>query len=80
MNFDSIPSLGYLSPSVTGTDLAYPYTLPDASLNSNMKKIFIILPDEQEALEIIGQKFDHTSTVPRYNRHGTLLFYVLSSE
>jgi hypothetical protein len=80
MNFDSIPSLAYLSPSVTGTDLAYPYSLPDASPNSNMKKIFIILPDEQEALEIIGQKFDHTSTVQRYNRHGTLLFYVLSSE
>ena len=80
MNFDSIPSLAYLSPSVTGTDLEYPYALPDPSQNSNMKKIFIILPDEQEALEIIGQKFDHTSTVPRYNRHGTLLFYVLSSE
>ena len=80
MNFDSIPSLAYLSPSVTGTDLAYPYSLPDAAKNSNMKKIFIILPDEQVALDIIGQNFDHTSTVPRYNRHGTLLFYVLSSE
>ena len=80
MNFDSIPSLAYLSPSITGTDLVYPYALPDPSPNSNIKKVFIILPDEQEALEIIGQNFDHTLTVPRYNRHGTLLFYVLLSE
>lgn len=80
MNFDSIPSLAYLSPSITGTDLVYPYALPDPSPNSNIKKVFIILPDEQEALEIIGQYFDHTLTVPRYNRHGTLLFYVLLSE
>lgn len=80
MNFDSIPSLAYLSPSITGTDLIYPYALPDPWPNSNIKKVFIILPDEQEALEIIGQNFDHTLTVPRYNRHGTLLFYVLLSE
>jgi hypothetical protein len=80
MNFDSIPSLAYLSPSITGTDLVYPYALPDPSPNSNIKKVFIILPDEQEALRIIGQNFDHTLTVPRYNRHGTLLFYVLLSE
>ena len=80
MNFDSIPSLAYLIPSATATDLAFPYALSDTSPSINIKKIFVILPDEQEALEIIGQKLNHTLTVPRYNRHGTLLFYVLSSE
>jgi hypothetical protein len=34
----------------------------------------------QVALIPLGQKFDHTFTISRYNRHGTLLFYVRSSE
>ena len=75
MYFDSIPSLAYLNPDARGEDLAYPYDI--SHLDRNEKRVFIVLPEFQEAITAIASSLEQATVRPRYNRHGKLLFYMI---
>ncbi len=79
MGFDSIPSLAYLLPGVTGRDLAPPYDLPDASDPMPDHRVFIVLPEQAQALQTLEARYGPGQVTKRYNRLGRLLFYVLTT-
>jgi hypothetical protein len=76
LHIDSLTSLRYQLPEVAGWNLEPPYDLPDAAGPMETRRLFIILPEQVNARLEIEAKYTGGSTVPRYNRHGHLLFYV----
>ncbi len=74
MRFDSFPSLFYLYPAAQGQDLAAPYLLPDSGEADSTAPIFIVLPEEVQALDAIERLHGPGQTLQRYNRKGQLLF------
>jgi hypothetical protein len=79
MGFDSIPSLAYLLPGVTGHDLAPPYDLPSASATTSDDRVFIVLPEQAQALQTLEARYGPGQVTKRYNRLGRLLFFVLTT-
>jgi hypothetical protein len=75
MDFDSIPSLAYLLPGVQATNLDSIEDIDPATLEGE-RSFFIILPDEIELRTAVQQSFNDANPIPRYNRHGDLLFYL----
>jgi 4-amino-4-deoxy-L-arabinose transferase-like glycosyltransferase len=73
---DSLTSLHYQLPEVTAWDLEPPYELPATAGPMETRRLFVILPEQVGARLEIESKYTVGSTVPRYNRHGHLLFYV----
>ncbi len=76
MFFNSIPSLPYLLPGMTGEDLEPPFNLPDEKASPPGPSLFFILPEQTMALEKIPERYNPGVTSTRYNRHERLLFYV----
>ncbi len=75
MEFDSIPSLAYLLPGVQATELSSMEDLDPADTEGE-RTFVITLPEEIELRTAIQQTFDDANPIPRYNRHGDLLFYL----
>jgi 4-amino-4-deoxy-L-arabinose transferase-like glycosyltransferase len=75
MGFQSIPSLQYLLPGAEATDLTEPTQLSPGLVDSHARSVFFILPEESEMRTLIEDQFTGGITIPRYNRHGILLFY-----
>lgn len=74
MRFDSFPSLFYLFPAAQGQDLPAPYLLPASREAGSAEPIFIVLPEEVQALQAIEGRYGRGQTLQRYNRWGQLLF------
>jgi 4-amino-4-deoxy-L-arabinose transferase-like glycosyltransferase len=80
LHIDSLTSLHYQVPNITGWDLEPPYELPDTAGPMGTRRLFFILPEQISARLEIESKYTGGSTFPRYNRHGRLLFYVGSTD
>ncbi|MFN2149337.1 MAG: ArnT family glycosyltransferase [Anaerolineales bacterium] len=76
MSFYSIPSLPYLLPDVAGVDLEYPYEVPETVPQQDQPLLFIILPEQSSALELIHERYAPGKLSASYNRRGQLLFYL----
>jgi hypothetical protein len=79
LHIDSLASLHYQVPNVTGWDLDPPYELPDTAGPGGTRRLFFILPEQITARLEIESKYTGGLTFPRYNRHERLLFYVGST-
>ena len=75
MNFDSIPSITYLLPGAQARELDSIEDLDRASLEGE-RVYFITLPDEIDLRTALQKTFKDGIPIPRYNRHGDLLFYL----
>ena len=80
MSFYSIPSLPYLLPDVEGVDLPYPFEVPEAKSQSGKPLLFIVLPEQTNALELIHERYAPGNQSASYNRRGQLLFYLYQYE
>jgi hypothetical protein len=76
---ESLTSLHYQLPDIIGWDLELPYELPASAGPMGTRRLFFILPEQIEARLEIESKYTGGLTIPRYNRHERLLFYVGST-
>ncbi len=74
MTFHSFSGLTYLFPEASGQDLAPPYDLPRDGRIGSGSPVFIILPDQAQALQIIVARYGPGEITRRYNQRGQLLF------
>ena len=75
MGYSTIPSLPYIASNATGYDMMLPLDSPQNPPIEGDNVVFIVLPEHEQALQEIDQRYGEGITITQSDEQGQPLFY-----